>query len=488
VTLTRNNGSFGISVLDEGLGGPMPGGMHALIGGPGTGKTVAALQFMMEGIREGGRVAMLIQARPEDVIDLARAMGMNPDAHLRSGSWVMLGYQSGFRDRYRRMIEPEDAFGELRTFLEEGEAPNRLVIDTCGPLVESRESGQAAELLIELLSELQSTSLLTFAAESPGDLDDGFDFISQRAALILHLAMRETGRREMVVRKTLGPLESTGPITFDIREGHGIVPPVAVERKRRSDLTPEVLRRVLLLDIPGDMPEELRLWLSEAFDLVYTKDPVEAFPELAQREFGVVAVHIDRRTVSRGLHVMHQMRRAARRPPILLFSPVDVRASDRAQALRAGADDFVSGGIHPDELASRIAALLRRGRPEMDDEEVEKNGAAKPVVPEKAEVRDIVREQLKTPGAGIFSMVVFRPKGGRGLHALANHVADQMRQETGDRVSVFDHQVHVYLHGALASQAQRFLQRVKKEPFTDVATDVYTAPIDRQRLIEVIEQ
>jgi KaiC/GvpD/RAD55 family RecA-like ATPase len=462
--------------------------LHALIGGPGTGKTVATLQFLMEGIRQGGRVALLTQARPEDVIGVAKSIGVSLNGHLDSGDWAILGYQAGFRDRYRRIIEPQEVFEELRRFLGEGVTPERLAIDTCSPLVESRDAGSEAEMLVELLGELGSTTLLTFAGESTGDLGGGFDFISQRAALILQMALRSSGRREMIVRKTLRPVGTLGPITFDIREGRGIVQPEDLPKKRSSDLAPEVRRRVLLLDVPGDLAEELRVWLSESFELVYTTDAVDAFPELAQRDFGVVAMHIDRRTVNRGLHVMHQMRRAARRPPILLFSPVDVRASDRAQALRSGADDFVSGGINPEELASRIEALLRRGRTDLGDEEgvapiLQAQG---PGALEKDDVRDIVRSRLHSAGAPIFSLVIFRPDDERGLHALANHVADRMRHQTGDRVSVFDHQVEVYLHGALASHAEIFLERVKQEPFAEVATQVYTAPVDRERLREVV--
>jgi KaiC/GvpD/RAD55 family RecA-like ATPase len=489
--LIQKNDSFGIRVLDERLSGPVRGGVHAVIGGPGTGKTVAALQFLREGIREGGRVAMLTQARPADVIDLAHSVGIDLTTHLRSGRWQLLGYQSGFRERYRRSIEPAEVFQELSSFIREEGIPDRLVIDTCGPLVEARESGNGAELLIDLLSELETMVLLTFAAESPSALNSTFDFISQRASLILHFTLSADGRREMVVRKTVGPTQSAGPITFDIRDGVGIVRPESMQQKRRSDVTPEVRRRVLLLDVPGELPEELRLWLKESYELVYTKDPVDAFPELAQREFGLVIVHVDRRTVDRGLHVMHQLRRAASRPPILLLSRVVVRASDRALALRSGADDFISGGLNPDELESRIEVLLRRGRTEFAEPEPAPDtpvpgGAG--VGAEPAAVRDVVRAQLKATGAPIFSLLVLKPLQGRGLHALASHVADQMRQDTGDRMTVNGEQVEVYLHGAMASHAEKFLRRVKIDPFKDIDAEVYTSPTDRERLLGVMKQ
>ena len=47
--MIQQSEAFGIGVLDERLSGPVRGGLHAVIGGPGTGKTVAALQFLREG-------------------------------------------------------------------------------------------------------------------------------------------------------------------------------------------------------------------------------------------------------------------------------------------------------------------------------------------------------------------------------------------------------------------------------------------------------
>jgi KaiC/GvpD/RAD55 family RecA-like ATPase len=61
-----------------------------VIGGPGTGKTVAALQFLREGVRAGGRVAMLTQARPADLIDLAHSIGIDLTAHLQAGRWLLV--------------------------------------------------------------------------------------------------------------------------------------------------------------------------------------------------------------------------------------------------------------------------------------------------------------------------------------------------------------------------------------------------------------
>lgn len=488
--MTERAGSFGVKVLDERLNGHSPGGLIALVGGPGTGKTVAALHFLDEGVRQGGRVAHLTQARPEDVVKQANSIGIDLDAHLRSGDWMILGYHPGFRQRYRRTIDPAEVFAEFEGLINDGAAPDRIVLDTCAPLVDGREAANGAELLVDLLGRLGATCLLTFSAEQLAELDSGFDVISQRASLVLHLTLNSSGRRQFVIRKTLGPADLAGPIGFDIRDRLGIVP-FSPSRRDREETRASTQRRLLLLDIPGELPEELRLWFEQSFDLFRTSDPVDAFPELARREFGLVVLNVDRRSVNRALHVMHQLRRAARRPPILVMCGYDLRASDRARALRFGADDFVSGGLNPEELASRIETLIRRGRSagaaQTDIDEVPKKVASEDAV-SLAPVLDTVRARLQMEKPPIFSLVLLRPASGRRIKTLAKHVAGKMRHGSEDRMSLGPGRVEVYLDGALASHAEIFLNRVRTDNWEKIAAVVYTSPTDREDLLKLLEE
>lgn len=483
-------GTFGVPVLDERLHGPSEGGLHALIGGPGTGKTVFATHFLAEGVRAGGRSVLVTQARPEDVVELAAAIGLDLAEHLRSGRLAIIGYQPGFRERYRRSLEPREVFEELERLIGAGGLPDRIAIDTCGPLVESRETGNGAELLADMLAGLNSTVLLTFAAEHPAALENGFDYISQRAALILHVTLSSSGRRQFLIRKAVAPYQAGGAVGFDIETGRGIVPFEVGKRDHLGNGKGVQRRRVLILDVSRELPEELRLWFESSYDLFYTADPVEAFPELVQREFGLVVVNVDRRSVERGLHVMHQLRRAARRPPILVICPYDLRASDRAKAIRSGADDFISGGLNPDELSSRIQALLRRGREsDAEFEEPESRNGKEPhgSGERPANVREVVRGQLATPSAPIFSLVLLRPAKGVRIKQLVEHVSQHMRQGNGDRISVSGRRVEVFLNGAMANHAERFLERVRSEEWIKTGAVIYTFPTDKEELQKLVE-
>jgi DNA-binding response OmpR family regulator len=216
---------------------------------------------------------------------------------------------------------------------------------------------------------------------------------------------------------------------------------------------------------------------------------VDAFPELARREFGLVVLNVDRRTVNRALHVLYQLRRAARRPPILVMCEYDLRSSDRARALRYGADDFLSGGLNPDELASRIEGLLRRGRPAAASTDVDEAVRKVSTGDEAAivEVMETVRARLEAEKPPIFSLVLLRPGRGRRLNTLAKHVGDKMRRGSEDRMSVHSGRVEVFLDGALASHAEIFLNRVRTDDWKKIAAVVYTSPTDREELLKLIE-
>src|SRR5205814_5205329 len=59
-----------------------------------------------------------------------------------------------------------------------------------------------------------------------------------------------------------------------------------------------------------------------------------------------------------GIEVMRQLRES--RPiPIILLTGVS-SATDKARGLDLGADDYIAKPFHPDELAARVRAVLRR--------------------------------------------------------------------------------------------------------------------------------
>src|SRR5438477_12979501 len=60
-----------------------------------------------------------------------------------------------------------------------------------------------------------------------------------------------------------------------------------------------------------------------------------------------------------GIEVMRQLRES-RSIPVILLTGISSAATDKARGLDLGADDYIAKPFHPDELAARVRAVLRR--------------------------------------------------------------------------------------------------------------------------------
>jgi two-component system response regulator CpxR len=69
-----------------------------------------------------------------------------------------------------------------------------------------------------------------------------------------------------------------------------------------------------------------------------------------------------------GFATLHQLRRLSAVPVIMLTSRI--AASDRVQGLDSGADDYICKPCDPDELISRIRAVLRRSTPSEQERQI----------------------------------------------------------------------------------------------------------------------
>ena len=67
----------GIATLDERLGGLVEGRTYVLSGSPGTGKSVAAMEFAAAGLEAGQRSVILSHDDPTDILSQAEFLGVD---------------------------------------------------------------------------------------------------------------------------------------------------------------------------------------------------------------------------------------------------------------------------------------------------------------------------------------------------------------------------------------------------------------------------
>jgi circadian clock protein KaiC len=245
--LTAERARFGIPELDAMFGGGLPSGTATVVaGGPGVGKTLLGLHFLLDGAR-GGEPGLLVNFI-EDGIQLrekAAAFGMDLEAEERAGRIRLLTIPSYELDPdhvarlVREDVEPRgvrwvmiDSAAELdRSFLERVRAPDYFAA------------------LAHYLRSRGTTSYLTLDIPKiigqELDLTDGaLAMLAENVALVRYVEYRGRLQRLLSVLKMRSSGHDHTIHTFEIVDGSGIrmrgaAPPVqglltgiATERER----------------------------------------------------------------------------------------------------------------------------------------------------------------------------------------------------------------------------------------------------------------
>jgi circadian clock protein KaiC len=226
----------GIVGLDPLIEGGFPKRRSILLTGePGTGKSIFALQFLVEGLKCNERcIFVTADEGPMDVLEQAASMGWDLEPHIEHKELAILNagtYLSSLPGAgNERHVDVQKAVHDLAGFVSQLGA-KRLVLDPAGPFVLLRESSirmqDQTRLLIKLLrSSLQTTNVLTsYAVPRTGERTmHGMEEYLVAGAIVLEMIWRD-GRlaRSMIVEKMRYTDVKPTQLEFDIIKGQGIV-------------------------------------------------------------------------------------------------------------------------------------------------------------------------------------------------------------------------------------------------------------------------
>lgn len=172
----NNRISTGIQGLDEILhGGFMPDSSYLIVGGPGSGKTILSLQFMLESIKRKARCLYITYAEPEETIRKnAASFGWD----LTALAFADLTKHTGHLDTDGEYtvfppseVEKEPVWKAIYQAVEEHK-PDRLVIDSVTFLrylsTDEHQYRKQTQKLVNHLSSAKCLSLLLF---EPSELE-----------------------------------------------------------------------------------------------------------------------------------------------------------------------------------------------------------------------------------------------------------------------------------------------------------------------------
>lgn len=487
----------GIAPLDDRLGGILPGRSYVLSGAPGTGKSIACLEFLHGALEAGETAVLLTHDDPDDLLAQGEFLGLDLSAALAEERFILLRYQLDFARRFGRAADPTVAFDELSQMLG-NRKPTRLAIDSVSPFVDAgTASGAGVVALIRFLDRLGATSMLTYPGDLSGRYDRRLEPLSQHAGGILHLVTERDRTGTMEIRKVRFNVPSTAPISFVIRPGVGFVPAGGGSSRRAEDLPEATRRKILLIADGSNESSEISGILGKVFDVALRPAGPGTLAQVGKIPVGAILVEARRDSIDHALGLVREMRRNGLRSPIALITPSRLRANDRTRALRAGADDFLVS-LHPEELLLRIEALIQRGRSSavpLPDRVIDLRANGTGVFDESA-FRNVVQSQIASDGLSFFTVLRLTPAPGPDgapaagqearLDQLARAAHASMRADGGDLVGIVGGAVTVYLHSARRKDVDPYVHRVREawraagEGEINVTTAAY--PADEEEL------
>ncbi|HEY9777413.1 MAG TPA: response regulator transcription factor [Planktothrix sp.] len=123
------------------------------------------------------------------------------------------------------------------------------------------------------------------------------------------------------------------------------------------------MAKILVVEDDGQLSAVVRDWLSHkekhAVDVVETG--AEALSRLQTVTYDAVILDLRLPDMS-GLDVCRQFRAAGGQLPIIMLTGKS-KLHEKTEGLDSGADDYLTKPFHPEELAARLRALLRRQSP-----------------------------------------------------------------------------------------------------------------------------
>jgi KaiC/GvpD/RAD55 family RecA-like ATPase/CheY-like chemotaxis protein len=485
----------GIVPLDERIGGLVPRRCYVISGAPGTGKTAACLTFVNAALAANEQSVILTQDDPTDLITEASFLGIDLEHALADERVVLLRYQLDFVRRFARAASPDTAFDELHRLISQAR-PARVVVDSVAPFLEAgTASGAGILALLAFLDSLRVTSVITYPADLAGLYDRRLEPLVQRAGAIFHFTHDAEHGPRIEIRKVRYAVASGAPVPFAIRAGDGIVGRAEDRRRRAGDVRSEFSQKLIVIDTARDFPDELLAALRAAYQVTVRHTLPSAFADLSTPS-GAVLVEVRRDTVNDALTLVRELRRAGNNSPIVLVTHFMLRADDRARALRAGADDFLAGDLHPMEFLARMQGIIDRGhvvRGAVDTEAplfMQPRAADGPLLLGAGDFRDTISSRLAGESAAFFTLVLLRPEQPAQTPRLASLVLGALRVDGGDLVGTLDGAVAVYLHAARRKDVAPFIDRIRarwrESGDGEITVEVASYPLKKERVVDLL--
>ena len=218
---------LGIPFFDERYGGVYRKRPALCIGRQGSGKTVFALQSLLQCVKEGDRGLMLSSWRSHDLTIVAENLGFPLAEATSKGQVTLLEYADIMPtpEFEKSLTLPPGSFMELQNIIESNSI-RRVVIDTILPWVAIHQEDKLAKHVysfIQALERMGVTALLTIPKPVSALAFALKNRLEEQIPIVFTLDVDASGRRTLMITTSLGDQNLPPPIPFIFAPGAGII-------------------------------------------------------------------------------------------------------------------------------------------------------------------------------------------------------------------------------------------------------------------------
>ena len=218
--------STGIKNLDRiAEGGFRRNSTNLIVGGSGSGKSIFAIHFLIEGVKRGENVLYVsFEEKKEEFYSNMLGLGWDLEKYEKSGKFFFLSYTS---EKVKTMLE--EGGGDIETIVL-NKGIQRIAMDSVtafvmlfGSNVEVREKTQS---LFSLLRSWKCTSLIVYERDPLIDKKKSSRILEFEADSVMFLYFVRTKKereRFLEIYKMRGTNHSTNIFSYDIRKNKGVV-------------------------------------------------------------------------------------------------------------------------------------------------------------------------------------------------------------------------------------------------------------------------
>ncbi len=218
----------GVAFFDERFGGVYAGRCWLLCGPAGTGKSLIALQFLSEGIRQGEKGLLLTIQRAGETVLWAASHGRGMDRAIESGQCLILEYADYIPGRDVEPVPslPPEGFLELQEIVRVNTI-RRIALDTVVPwamTTQPRTQSERVFSLVRALERLDATTLLTLPEPVSIPAQRLREALTAVVPIAVSLSLSlETGERRWTTEKYLGESPPFPPHPYLLAPGLGAI-------------------------------------------------------------------------------------------------------------------------------------------------------------------------------------------------------------------------------------------------------------------------